>query len=59
MEYLVAITRQGQLTIPKTLRDAFGIRQATKAARAPGRGQHYGKAGSGFLVARRVAPVWG
>lgn len=31
MEQVVAITRQGQLTIPKFLRDGFGIRGGAKA----------------------------
>lgn len=31
MEQMVSITSQGQLTIPKRLRDLFGIRGAVKA----------------------------
>lgn len=31
MEHMVTITRQGQLTIPQTVRKRFGIRGSTKA----------------------------
>ena len=31
MNYIVSITSQGQLTIPKTIRDDFDINQASKA----------------------------
>lgn len=31
MEHLVTITRQGQLTIPQTVRKHFGMRGSTKA----------------------------
>jgi AbrB family looped-hinge helix DNA binding protein len=31
MSQVVSITSQGQLTIPKSLRDAFGIQEAVKA----------------------------
>ncbi|HEX9722272.1 MAG TPA: AbrB/MazE/SpoVT family DNA-binding domain-containing protein [Candidatus Paceibacterota bacterium] len=31
MAHLVSITRQGQITIPKVIRKAFGITGATKA----------------------------
>lgn len=31
MDHLVSITRQGQLTIPKSLRDVFGIHASAKA----------------------------
>ena len=32
MAQLVSITRQGQITIPKLIRKAFGIKGATKAS---------------------------
>ena len=31
MRQVVSITSQGQLTIPKSMRDAFGINRSTKA----------------------------
>jgi AbrB family looped-hinge helix DNA binding protein len=31
MTYLVSITRQGQITIPRVIRKAFGMKGATKA----------------------------
>ncbi|MFC1790724.1 AbrB/MazE/SpoVT family DNA-binding domain-containing protein, partial [Patescibacteria group bacterium] len=31
MPQLVSITSQGQLTIPKSMRESFGIKGATKA----------------------------
>lgn len=49
MNHIVSITRQGQLTIPRTLRQAFGIHGATKAL--------VKKVGSAIVV-RPTADFW-